>query len=157
MTTAEPEHSGTNSCRLLRVSAVLSLVGAIAGLFPPRRRARTIVPTKAVAPETRKRESSNAPFALYEPVTPRRLHRMFRFRLCARCSAFDFRRTIWRRETGEKIENGERKRTRQECSRRCSAERMHSLLTVPSAENAYARQAPGSLTLLTLRTASASH
>ena len=41
------------------VSAALSLVGAIAGLVLPGRGARTIVQTKAAAPETRKRESSD--------------------------------------------------------------------------------------------------
>ncbi len=41
---------------------------------PPSKKSKDHCTTKTVAPETRKRESSNAPFALYEPVTPRRLH-----------------------------------------------------------------------------------
>jgi hypothetical protein len=49
--------------------------------------------------------------------------------------------TADRPETGEKAVNGERKWARQERSRHYSAERVHSLLTVPSAENAHARQA----------------
>lgn len=42
------------------VSAALSLVGAIAGLILPGRGARTIIQTQAKAPETGKRESSDA-------------------------------------------------------------------------------------------------
>jgi hypothetical protein len=42
------------------VSAALSFMGAIAGLVLPGRSTRTIVQTKAVAPETSKREASDA-------------------------------------------------------------------------------------------------
>jgi EmrB/QacA subfamily drug resistance transporter len=43
----------------ISVAAALALVGAIAGLVLPGRSTRTIVQTKAVAPETRKREASD--------------------------------------------------------------------------------------------------
>jgi hypothetical protein len=42
------------------VSAAISLLGAIVGLILPGRGAGTIAQTKAVAPETRKREASDA-------------------------------------------------------------------------------------------------